>query len=272
MCEVELTGAGKIAMSRRDIVRGLATGSVVALVPLAASCTTNEVTGRSQLAFISDAQLMQMSASAWQEVNQAERRSTDPAKNARLRRVGEKIARASGRQSDPWEFVVFDNPQKNAFVLPGGKVGFYSGLLDIADRDDHVATVLGHEVGHTTARHSSERASQGMLAQLAQVGGQIAIAQSDIGFKREAAAMLGLGIQFGVLMPYSRLHELEADRIGVDYMHEAGYDVRESVRFWERMSEGSRGGPPEFLSTHPSPETRIAQLRQHINNRGYAVM
>jgi predicted Zn-dependent protease len=269
MCEIEVETRGRVRMSRRALVAGLAAGSVVPLMPLA-GCTTNELTGRSQLAFISDAQLAQMSASAWQQVNAQERRSTNPAMNARLRSVGDRITEAAGRGNQPWEFVVFDNPEKNAFVLPGGKVGYFSGLMAISERDDHVATVLGHEVAHVTARHASERASQGMLAQLAAAGGQIAIAQSDIGFQREAAAILGLGIQFGILMPYSRLQELEADRIGVDYMHTAGYDVREAVRFWERMNAGGGRRPPEFLSTHPDPVTRMADLRAYINNRGYA--
>jgi predicted Zn-dependent protease len=221
---------------------------------------------------ISDAQLSQMSLSAWDDMRRQTPISRDPAANKRLQRVGEKIAIAANRQDDPWEFVVFNTPEKNAFVLPGGKVGFYKGLMDIAESDDHVATVLGHEIGHVTGRHAAERYSQSALASVGMAVGQVIIDQTDVGYKRELAAVLGLGIQFGYLLPFSRRHELEADRLGVDYMHRSGYDVRQAVDFWQRMAGDDRQRPPELLSTHPDPVTRINDLRAYINARGYALI
>lgn len=253
-------------MKRRDVVRGLAAGTL-----LLAGCETNPVTGRSQLVGLApdESQLAAMALDAWTKQKQSTPISRDPAANARLQRVGTRIANVSGLQNVQWEFVVFDKPEKNAFVLPGGKVGFYKGLMDIATKDDHIATVLGHEVGHVQGRHAAERYSQGVAAQL---GGAVA-QQSGLGSSQLAMAALGLGLQVGVLLPFSRGQESEADRIGVDNMHRAGYDVRESVRFWEIMAReagGSRG--PTLLSTHPSPEGRMAELRAYINQRGYAQM
>ena len=272
--EIDLTNAPRIKMSRRAIISGLAAGTVVPLTMSQSGCATNPVTGRSQLAFIGDDQLGQMAISAWNDVKSQTPISRDPRYTSRLESVGSKIAAAANRPNDQWEFVVFDTDDKNAFVMPGGKVGFYRGLMDLTENDSQMAAVLGHEVGHVTGRHAAERMSQGLLAQVAMVGGQIAIAESDIRFKQEAAAVLGLGIQFGVLMPYSRLHELEADKLGVDYMHASGYDVRQSIRLWELMAraDAGRSRPPEFLSTHPSPERRIEELRQYINMRGYALV
>jgi predicted Zn-dependent protease len=272
--ELNLENAPRVQMSRRGIIKGLAAGTVFPFMASASGCATNPVTGRSQLAFIGDSQLLEMSLSAWGDMKKQTPVSRDPKYTNRLKNIGEKIAVAANRPNDPWEFVVFDTPEKNAFVMPGGKVGFYRGLMDMTENDSQMAAVLGHEVGHVTGRHAAERMSQGVVAQLAMVGGQIAIAESDIRFKQEAAAALGLGIQFGVLMPYSRLHELEADKLGVDYMHASGYDVRQSIRVWELMAQDSAGKarPPEFLSTHPSPERRMDELRQYINARGYALV
>ncbi len=258
-----------VVLNRRDLVRGLAAGSVVAF---AAGCETNPETGRSQVMLISDAQLSQMSLSAWDDMRRQTPISRDPAANKRLQRVGEKIATAANRQDEPWEFVVFNTPEKNAFVLPGGKVGFYKGLMDMTESDDHVATVLGHEIGHVTGRHAAERYSQSALASVGMAVGQVIIDQTDVGYKRELGAVLGLGIQFGYLLPFSRRHELEADRLGVDYMHRSGYDVRQAVDFWERMAGDDRQRPPELLSTHPDPVTRINDLRAYINARGYALL
>lgn len=251
---------------RRDIVRALAGGTL-----LLAGCETNPYTGRSQFTGLApgDAQLSAMALDAWTKTKRETPISRDPAANARLQRVGARIANVSGLQNVQWEFVVFDKPDKNAFVLPGGKVGFYKGLMDIATKDDHIATVLGHEVGHVQGRHAAERYSQGAAAQL----GSAVAQQTGLGASQLGMAALGLGLQVGVLLPFSRGQESEADRIGVDNMHRAGYDVRESVRFWEIMASQSSGSrQPTLLSTHPSPEGRMAELRAYINQRGYAQM
>jgi predicted Zn-dependent protease len=257
-------------LGRRDLIRGLAAGAMVLVAP---SCETNPQTGRTQFVGLapSEAQMATMALDAWRQQLAETPVSRDPAANARLRRVGERIAEASGRANQPWEFVVFEKNEKNAFVLPGNKVGFYKGLLDISQNDSQVATVLGHEVAHVTNRHAQERYSQGLALQGVMAGAQIGAQNADPRYRNAGLAAVGLGLQVGVMLRYSRLHETEADRVGVDYMHRANYDVRESVRFWEIMARANTGArPPEFLSTHPDPASRIADLRGYIQNRGYA--
>jgi len=156
--------------------------------------------------------------------------------------------------------------------MPGNKVGVYRGLAQLTENDDQLASVMGHELGHVAGRHASERMSINMAAQAAMVAGQIAVASSE-SLKKHGntiAAIGGLGIQFGVLLPYSRKHELESDRLGVDYMHKAGYKVAEAPRLWELMAKQSNGQrPPEFMSTHPDPNRRAQELRNYINAKGY---
>lgn len=237
--------------------RGLVTGLGVAGLGAVAGCATNPETGRSQLLLVSDAQLTQMSVAAWAETKSKTPISKNPQLGARLVSVGTKIQNAAGRGGEAWEFVVFDTADKNAFVLPGGRVGCYRGLMEFCDNDSQLAAVLGHETGHVTAHHAAERASQSTLASgiLGAAGG------GDIG---------AVGVQYLLLMPNGRLQESEADRLGVDYMYRAGYDVREAVRLWEKMGQASASRSPEFLSTHPSPATRIADIRNYITLKGYA--
>ena len=241
-------------LSRRDIALGLASGSLV----LVSGCETNSETGRQQLAFISDSQLASLSLSAWNDLKSKTKVSTDAKHNSRVSLVGQKIAGVVNIPNPTWEYAVFDTDEVNAFVMPGGKVGVYRGLLDLVQNDAQLATVLGHESAHVTARHASERMSQSVVAQLgltvAQVGATkvpvSAAAQKDI------VSALGLGIQYGVLLPFSRNQESEADILGLKYMQKAGYDPRESVKLWERMAANQKTRPPEFLSTHPSEETQ----------------
>jgi predicted Zn-dependent protease len=264
MCTTDAKTAGKqIVMNRRQLVAGLAAGTVVA-------CTVNPETGRNQLMLVSEGQLAQLSQSAWADVKKEERVSNDPALNSQLRRVGSNITGAAGMGGQSWEYAVFDSDTKNAFVLPGRQVGFYKGIMDLADNDDQVATVLGHEVGHVTGRHAAERYSQNLAVTGVTAATAIALSQSDTQYKGEIAAVLGLGITFGYVLPYSRAHELEADQLGVRYMHDAGYNPNEAIRFWEKMA--AEGGPrqPELLSTHPDPSTRIQRIRDYIVSQGWA--
>ena len=254
-------------LKRRDVVLGLASGTL-----LLAGCETNPVTGRSQFtAFApSDAQLATLALDSWTKQKHDTPISRDPAYNARLQRVGQRIAAVSGLQNVQWEFVVFDTPEKNAFVLPGGKVGFYKGIMDLATKDDHIACVMGHEVGHVQARHAAERYSQQTGTELLMGAAQVGLSNTQNANAWMAA--IGLGAQVGILLPYSRLQESEADRVGVDNMHNAGYDVREAVHFWELMAAQGGSRAPALLSTHPSPAGRMADLRAYINQRGYAQM
>jgi predicted Zn-dependent protease len=180
----------------------------------------------------------------------------------RFETVGRRIVTASGRGGQNWEFVLFDSPELNAFVLPGGQVGFYRGLYEICERDDWIATVLGHEVGHVTGRHAAERYSREAATQTAL---QVAGAQLN---SQLAMAALGLGAQVGLSLPFSRDQESEADILGLNYMRSAGYDPREAIPLWQRMSQsGARS--PEFLSTHPDPASRIERIRAYINQQGW---
>jgi predicted Zn-dependent protease len=246
-------------MDRRDLLRGLASGTLV----LVAGCATNAVTGREQFIIIDESQVQQASLQAWAQMRQQTPTWRNAAAQRRLETVGGRIVQAAGRGNQNWEFVLFDSDQKNAFVLPGGQVGFYRGLYEISDRDDYMATVLGHEVGHVTGRHAAERYSREAATQTAL---QVAGTQLN---SQVAMAALGLGAQVGLSLPFSREQEAEADVIGLQYMQRAGYDPRLSIPFWQRMQESGGSRPPEFLSTHPDPDNRIARLRNYINQQGW---
>ena len=252
-----------VVMDRREVITGLAAGTVVAL----SGCTTNPNTGRRQLMLISDDQLSQMSAGAWTEIQKQERFVRSPSTRRRLDRIGSRIVSAAGNPRKNWEFHAIDSDQVNAFVLPGGQVAFYQGILDIMDNDDQIATVMGHEVGHVVGRHAAERASQQILAGVGLTVANIALASSDIRYKNTIAAVLGAGVTFGVILPYSRAHEYEADRLGVQYMANARYRPTEALTFWNRMARKGRS-TVDFMSTHPSDANRIAAMRQVIATYG----
>lgn len=260
--------SGPSLMRRRELIIGLAAGTIV---PFVAGCAENQALGRSQLMLISDAQIAELSDQAWQQSLRQERVLRDPSYSRRLERVGSRLVNASGQTDKDWEFVVFDDDTVNAWVLPNGKVGFYKGILDIMDTDDHIATVMGHEVGHVAARHSAERASQQMAAQMGMGLVSSALSQrSDVPYSDQIGAALGMGVTLGVILPYSRRHEFEADRLGVDYMVGSSYDPRQALDFWVAMSSTHQQRTAAFMSTHPSDDSRIAAMRQHIAARGYA--
>ena len=263
-----------VEMTRRELVQGLAAGTVVAMTgPALSSCSQNQALGRNQLLLVSDGQLAALADSTWRQTVAATPQRQDP----RVGRVGRRIVDAARTQfpgrglgDHDWEFAVFDDDQVNAWVLPGGKVGFYRGILDIMENEDQVATVMGHEVGHVVGRHAAERYSQQVLAQSVVAVAGAALSQSDTRHAGEIAAVLGAGVTFGVLLPYSRKHEYEADRLGIDFMIGGGFAPREALRFWDSMSRRSDGKGVEFMSTHPSDESRIAAMRSHLGARGGA--
>lgn len=263
MCDDHAQAAPKLVdvskMDRRDLLRGLATGTLV----LVSGCATNPETGRSQLILIDESQLQQASLQAWAQMRQQVPAWNNAAAQRRLETVGRRIVQAAGRGNQNWEFVLFNSDQKNAFVLPGGQVGFYRGLYEISERDDYIATVLGHEVGHVTGRHAAERYSREAATQTA-----LQVAGTQIN-SQLAMAALGLGAQVGLSLPFSREQEAEADIIGLRYMRTAGYDVRQAIPFWERMQSSGGSRPPEFLSTHPDPDNRIQRIRNYINEQGW---
>lgn len=231
------------------------------------ACSENAATGRSQFAVVPDDALYQMADQAWSDLRGQTPVVDDPAMQARLEGIGRKIVAASGREDLAWEFVVFDRPEINAFVLPNGKVGVFRGLMEFASDDAELAGVLGHEIGHILARHPAERVSQQMAVEVGVGVLQAVLAGGEYGeYAGEIAGALGMGAVYGVILPYSRNHELEADRIGVALSHEAGMDPAGAVRFFERMAEEGAGEakPPEVLSTHPADGPRLEALREAV--------
>jgi metalloendopeptidase OMA1, mitochondrial len=179
-----------------------------------------------------------------------------------VKRVAVRLANATGRagQDFDWKVSLIRDQKVNAFCLPGGKIVVYTGILPVAQNEAALATVLGHEMAHATSRHGAQRVLQQNLTQTAMTGVAVSLGDMDYDKQRAIMGALGAGAQFGVLMPFGRKHESEADEIGLTYMARAGYDPQESIRFWTRMESTGGSQPPEFLSTHPSHGTRIRQL------------
>jgi metalloendopeptidase OMA1, mitochondrial len=245
-------------MSRNRLRRRVARRALVGLsfaVALAA-CAQAPLTGRNQLILVPESQDADMGLQAYQQIKQAEDVSRDAGLNERVQEVGQRIAAASGQPDWDWQFTLFDNPEPNAFALPGGKVGVYTGLFKVARNDAQLAAVMGHEVGHAIARHGAERMSQGILAQLGGVAvGAATGSQAYVDAYSQLATL-------GVILPYSRTQESEADEIGLRLMAEAGYDPREAVKLWQNFAALGGERPPEFLSTHPAEGTRIERLEE----------
>ncbi|MGJ3243487.1 MAG: M48 family metallopeptidase [Opitutales bacterium] len=254
----------------QTVLRGFSPALLAAgLLAALTSCFTVPETGRSGLALLPEEQLRAMARSSFEELKRRERIADNPALQERIARIGTRIAEVAGTEVPPdeWEFVVFDDPdQINAFAMPGGKVGLYTGILKVLESDDELAAVLGHEVAHVTARHSNQRISRQLL--VSGLGAALAIGTEDRMDERERELVMagfGLGATIGVILPYGRTQETEADRIGLLYAARAGYDPRAALQFWQRMSAGDTGsGPPELLSTHPSDQTRIQHIREHL--------
>lgn len=243
-------------------------GWVGLLLFLQGGCTTVPVTGRQALNLVADADVVRLSAAAFEELKAFHPVSHDPRLNAMVRRVGHRIADAAlfDVASAEWEFVVFDNPASiNAFAMAGGKVGVFTGLFQIVRSDADLAVVLAHEIAHVAARHAHERLSRQVA--LAAGGGVVAVLASSRVPHVSVGTVLdlyGLGATVGVALPYDRRMELEADEIGLIYMARAGYDPRTALDFWERMAAATAlgGQPSEFLSTHPAPDNRMLRLGQ----------
>lgn len=233
------------------------------------ACTKAPITGRNQLILVSQSQELQMGDVAYSEVVKQSKISKNPEYNAAVKRVANRIAGVANRPDFEWEYTVIDEDETiNAFALPGGKIGVYTGILKVAQTDAGLATVMSHEVGHATARHGGERITAGLLSQIGAVGLAAALGSSGMDPNVTYGIMqaYGVGVTVGGILPFSRTQESEADRIGLIYMARAGYDPRESVLFWQRMAAATKNSqrPPEFLSTHPDNGTRIANLQRHM--------
>lgn len=241
---------------------------------LITSCSTVPLTGRRQLDLIPSSTMLSMSFQQYDQFLSSNQVSSNQAQTQMVQNVGRRIQKAveqymtdnglSSRLRDyKWEFNLVDSPEVNAWAMPGGKVVVYSGILPIAKDESGLAVIMGHEIAHAIAKHGDERMSRGLLTQLGTSALSAALQNRPAETQRLWMGAFGAGAQYGVMLPHSRLQESEADRLGLIYMAMAGYDPQNAVSFWQRMDVASGGGKvPEFLSTHPSGQTRIKRIKQ----------
>ena len=251
----------------------------LAAVLVLAACSTVSMTGRKQLNIVSESEILSASLTEYQSYMKTAKVSTDKNATAVVKNVAQRIATAAeaylktaGQEADiknySWEFNLVDDSQLNAFCMPGGKIVVYTGMMKLigngSDRDDQLAAVIGHEVGHAIAKHGNERASQQLIAQLGSSVLGAAVANKSQQTQQAVALAYGLGAQYGALLPFSRKQELEADYIGIVLATLAGYEANAAITLWEKMGAASTSTTAEFMSTHPSSSTRIAQLKKDI--------
>jgi predicted Zn-dependent protease len=225
---------------------------------LLSACITSP-TGRNQFIFMPDAQIDQMGLQAFNDLKQQKPVSSNNQYNRTASCIAGAMTQIVGGN---WEVVVFEDKTPNAFALPGNKIGVHTGMLALVNNQDQLASVIGHEIGHVLAKHSNERASQQMAVSSGMSIVQ-AVSAPQTAMGQAALGLLGIGAEYGILMPYSRTHESEADAIGLDLMAKAGFDPRQSISLWQKMAQASQGQQPmEFMSTHPSHATRIQELER----------
>lgn len=247
----------------------------VALIMAVIACKTVPLTGRKGLKLISSSEINTLSFQQYSELKSTSKLSTNATQTNSVKTVGERIKNATTKylqgnghadliKGYQWEFILIESNEVNAFCMPGGKVAFYTGILPYCQGDDGIGVVMGHEIAHAIAEHGNERMSQQMLAQLGSTSLSVAMQNEPAETQSIFAAAYGLGAQYGVMLPFSRKHESEADELGLYFMAMAGYDPRKAPAFWERMSQSGGQKPPEMMSTHPSDQTRIANLNKHM--------
>ena len=250
-------------------------GLFITCMLLLSSCGSVPLTGRQQVLLVSDSEVVAASLTQYNDYLKTAKLSTNKTQAAKVERVGKKIAvateaylKANGLTSDianfSWEFKLVNDPQVNAFCMPGGKIVVYEGLLPLTLTDDELAVVVGHEVAHAVAKHANERMSQHLVAQYgSSILGQVLSGKSSA-VQSVASTVYGLGAEYGVTLPYSRKHEYEADYMGLVFMTMAGYKPEVAVNFWQKMSANGGSGAPEFMSTHPSDANRIAEITRRL--------
>lgn len=237
---------------------------------MALTACSSSSTGRKQVMLFSHAELDQMGAASFEEMKKTTPISKDKATNNFVQCVSKSITNNVSKSvhKGDWEVVVFDSAQVNAFALPGGKIGVYTGILNVTENQDQLAAIIGHEVGHVIEHHSNERMSASKLQNMGMTVAATAVGFSDLENKGLWMAGLGIGLQYGVIMPYGRAHESEADIVGQDLMAKSGFDPKASIKLWQNMAalsaKSGQSAPAEFMSTHPSNETRIKQLGNHL--------
>ena len=237
-------------------------------------CSSVPITGRQQLNLVSDSEVLTLSLQEYNDYIKSAKKSTDATKTALVNKVGKNIANAveayykvTGMESAldgySWEFNLIEDSQVNAFCMPGGKIVVYTGILPYTQNETGLAVVLGHEVAHAVAKHSNERMSQQVAAEYGAVALDAVLGKASSTAKQLGQTVYGLGAQYGVMLPFNRKQELEADQLGLVFMGLAGYDPNQAIPFWERMSQQG-GATPEFMSTHPSDSHRIEQIRKEL--------
>ena len=243
---------------------------------LMAACTKVPMTGRSQFIAIPSSEINALGIDSYNQIVKQEGLSTNNAYIVQVERVGVRITAAveeylaqnnlqSRTGEYKWEYKVLASEQQNAFCLPGGKIAFYEGIMPVCLDDNGVAVVMSHEIAHAIARHGNERMSQALLVNMGGIALSEALSTKPETTRQLAMGAFGVGAQVGVMLPYSRLHESEADELGLYFMAMAGYDPQKAPDFWTRMLEEGGARPPEFLSTHPDPENRIKDLNIHMS-------
>lgn len=249
---------------------------ILGLLLFLMACSSVPITGRKQLSLIPAATMLSLSEEGYRDALSKAKISTNAKETNRLRNVGQNIIRSvesymkQNNQYDQianykWEINLLESKDVNAWCMEGGKIAFYTGIMPLCVNDDAIAVVMSHEIAHAIARHGRERMSQLVVTQLGGVAIDVALREKPAATRQLAQVAYGAGAQVGVLLPFSRSHESEADEMGLHFMTMAGYDPEEAVRFWQRMSKaGSGQEPPEFLSTHPNHETRIQRLKELI--------
>ena len=242
---------------------------------LLTGCGSVPVTGRKQMLLYSDNEVLALSLQQYSEFMETAPLSTDKAKTALVQKVGRNIANAvelylsengmSDMNSEfAWEFNLVKSSEENAFCMPGGKIVVYEGILPYTKDETGLAVVLGHEVAHAVAKHANERMSREMVTKYGKNAFDIALSTSSSDVRKVGSAAFGLGAQYGILLPYSRKQELEADKLGLIFMSMAGYDPNQAAVFWQRMASESGGSVPEFESTHPSDQTRVKKINEAL--------
>jgi predicted Zn-dependent protease len=254
-----------------------AKGCVVLLAAalLVQACTLVPLTGRRQLSLVSDADMLSTSFLQYGQFMKDNRMSANGTQTNLVRQVGRRIQSAvtsyfaqhqmaQSLNGYAWEFNLIESKEVNAWCMPGGKVVVYSGILPVTQNEAGLAVVMGHEIAHAVAKHSNERMSQALVAQL---GGQVlgeALRQKPQQTQQIWMSLFGVGVQVGAVLPHNRLQESEADHLGLIFMAMAGYDPNSAIDFWQRMAKAGGANPPEFLSTHPTDESRIQKIRTEI--------
>ena len=249
--------------------------SIIMIAGLLVSCSTVLLTGRKQILLVPDSEILAMSLQSYKQFIDSVPASKDKTNTELVKNVGKKISEvvemylknnglASEIPNYSWEFNLVKDATVNAFCMPGGKVVVFEGILPLTQNEVGMAVVLGHEIAHAVAKHSSERMSQQMLVQYGASLTDVLLSKKSDATRSTINLLYGIGTQYGVMLPYSRQHEYEADHLGLIFLAMAGYDPNEAISFWERMAANSQGAPIEFMSTHPSDANRITKIKEFL--------